>query len=108
MFTGGLQAYKLKEEFKHHFFNISRIMDCVGCDKCRLWGKLQVTGLGTALKILFSGNVEYDSSTQQDLDTARHTNFQLTRNEVVALFNAFARLCNSIYELQNFRRMTTR
>ncbi|XP_076029532.1 endoplasmic reticulum oxidoreductin-1-like protein isoform X2 [Oratosquilla oratoria] len=108
MFAGGLQAYKLKEEFKHHFFNISRIMDCVGCDKCRLWGKLQVTGLGTALKILFSGNVEYDSSTQQDLDTARHTNFQLTRNEVVALFNAFARLCNSIYELENFRRMTTR
>lgn len=44
----------LKEEFKSHFRNISRIMDCVGCDKCRLWGKLQVTGLGTALKLLFS------------------------------------------------------
>jgi ERO1-like protein alpha len=29
-------------------------MDCVGCEKCRLWGKLQVLGLGTALKILFS------------------------------------------------------
>jgi ERO1-like protein beta len=28
-------------------------MDCVGCDKCRLWGKIQTTGLGTALKILF-------------------------------------------------------
>jgi hypothetical protein len=28
-------------------------MDCVGCDKCRLWGKVQTTGLGTALKILF-------------------------------------------------------
>ena len=26
-------------------------MDCVGCDKCKLWGKLQVTGLGTALKV---------------------------------------------------------
>ena len=31
-------------------------MDCVGCEKCRLWGKLQVLGLGTALKILFSDN----------------------------------------------------
>lgn len=31
-------------------------MDCVGCEKCRLWGKLQVLGLGTALKILFSVN----------------------------------------------------
>ena len=43
----------LKEQFKSHFRNVSRIMDCVGCDKCRLWGKLQVSGLGTALKILF-------------------------------------------------------
>jgi hypothetical protein len=43
----------LKEEFKEHFRNVSRIMDCVGCDKCRLWGKVQTTGLGTALKILF-------------------------------------------------------
>ncbi|KAF2316724.1 hypothetical protein GH714_042065 [Hevea brasiliensis] len=32
------------------------LMDCVGCEKCRLWGKLQVLGLGTALKILFSDN----------------------------------------------------
>jgi hypothetical protein len=38
---------------QNKFRNISRVMDCVGCDKCRLWGKLQVTGLGTALKILF-------------------------------------------------------
>lgn len=28
-------------------------MDCVGCDKCRLWGKVQTTGVATALKILF-------------------------------------------------------
>ena len=42
----------LKEDFKLHFKNITRIMDCVGCEKCKLWGKLQTTGLGTALKIL--------------------------------------------------------
>lgn len=29
-------------------------MDCVSCDKCRLWGKLQTHGMGTALKILFT------------------------------------------------------
>jgi hypothetical protein len=28
-------------------------MDCIGCDKCRLWGKVQTTGLATALKVLF-------------------------------------------------------
>ena len=43
----------LKEEFKSHFRNVTRIMDCVGCDKCRLWGKVQTTGIATALKILF-------------------------------------------------------
>ena len=26
-------------------------MDCVGCDKCRLWGKVQTTGVAAALKI---------------------------------------------------------
>ncbi|GBP95960.1 ERO1-like protein beta [Eumeta japonica] len=30
-------------------------MDCVGCDKCKLWGKLQFKAWATALKILFSG-----------------------------------------------------
>lgn len=34
----------LKEEFRQHFRNVTRIMDCVGCDKCKLWGKLQVSG----------------------------------------------------------------
>ena len=43
----------VKEEFKEHFRNVSRIMDCVGCDKCRLWGKIQTSGVATALKILF-------------------------------------------------------
>ncbi|XP_059026363.1 ERO1-like protein beta isoform X4 [Mustela lutreola] len=42
MFAGDKKGAKsLKEEFRLHFKNISRIMDCVGCDKCRLWGKLQ-------------------------------------------------------------------
>lgn len=26
------------------FQNITRIMDCVGCEKCKLWGKLQTLG----------------------------------------------------------------
>lgn len=36
------------------FLICSSLMDCVGCEKCRLWGKLQVFGLGAALNILFS------------------------------------------------------
>lgn len=49
----GENANVLKEEFKEHFRNVTRIMDCVGCDKCRLWGKVQTTGIATALKVLF-------------------------------------------------------
>jgi ERO1-like protein alpha len=46
-------SWRLKDEIKNKFYNISRIIDCVGCEKCRLHGKLQITGLGAALKILF-------------------------------------------------------
>jgi ERO1-like protein beta len=49
----------LIKDFKQKFRNISRIMDCVGCGKCRLWGKVQTYGLGTALKILFSYKLQY-------------------------------------------------
>ncbi|KAK5622934.1 ERO1-like protein beta [Crenichthys baileyi] len=46
MFAGHkMEAKTLKEEFRLHFKNISRIMDCVGCSKCRLWGKLQIAPL---------------------------------------------------------------
>ena len=29
----------LRDEFRSRFRNISAIMDCVGCDRCRMWGK---------------------------------------------------------------------
>jgi len=44
LFQNGRELLKI--EFKEHFRNISHIMDCVGCDKCKLWGKLQVQALG--------------------------------------------------------------
>ncbi|EEC09551.1 conserved hypothetical protein [Ixodes scapularis] len=90
----GVQS--INEEFKAHFRNISRIMDCVGCDKCRLWGKLQVQGLGTAFKILFTDNLRQPEASRR---------FQLTRSEIVSLFNAFGRLSNSVYQLENFHKM---
>lgn len=97
-----IEAKKLKEEFRNHFRNISRIMDCVGCDKCKLWGKLQVQGMGTALKILFSGNsIGPESVVNADKKFA----FQLRRTEIVSLLNAFGRLSESIKELNLFRNM---
>jgi hypothetical protein len=84
----------LKEDFRNRFRNVSRIMDCVGCDKCRLWGKLQTSGYGTALKVLFEFD-EHDSSK----DPA------LRRTELVALLNTMDRLSHSLQAIKEFRRM---
>ncbi|GFR61471.1 ERO1-like protein beta [Elysia marginata] len=102
LFKGNTDEMKqLKTEFVQHFRNISRIMDCVGCDKCKLWGKLQTLGMGTALKILFSG----DSMNPGSTVNTKSKNFQLTRTEIVALFNAFGRLSSSIHALETFRSL---
>ncbi|XP_035695505.1 ERO1-like protein beta [Branchiostoma floridae] len=102
MFQGDpKEARRLKEEFRQHFWNVTRIMDCVGCDKCRLWGKLQVHGLGTALKVLFSGDIIGRT------DIPHNRQFHMTRREIVALVNAFGRLSKSIRALEDFKNMMT-
>ncbi|KAJ4754603.1 Endoplasmic reticulum oxidoreductin-1 [Rhynchospora pubera] len=82
----GEEGPELMHQIQKQFRNISAMMDCVGCEKCRLWGKLQVLGLGTALDILFSGNVT--SNLIQPL--------QLERNEIIALINLLNRLSESV------------
>ncbi|KAK6300286.1 hypothetical protein J4Q44_G00283840 [Coregonus suidteri] len=101
MFAGQkIEAKTLKEEFRLHFKNISRIMDCVGCSKCRLWGKLQTQGLGTALKILFS-----EKEIKNLPEHSPSKGFQLTRQDIVALLNGFGRLSTSIHQLHRFRAL---
>lgn len=92
MFKNG-EGPSLKEDFRNRFRNVSRLMDCVGCDKCRLWGKLQTAGYGTALKVLF----EFDNNSG-DIPV-------LKRTELVALFNTYARLSSSLEAIQKFRAM---
>ncbi|XP_057808303.1 endoplasmic reticulum oxidoreductin-1-like isoform X1 [Salvia miltiorrhiza] len=84
----GQSGPELKLEIQKNFRNISGLMNCVGCEKCRLWGKLQVLGLGSALKILFS------------VDSKNHPHkplqLQLQRNEEIALVNLLHRLSESV------------
>ena len=40
----GHDAPVLRERLQQDFQNITRVMDCVGCEKCKLWGKLQILG----------------------------------------------------------------
>ena len=84
----------LKEDFRNRFRNVSRLMECVGCDKCRLWGKLQTVGYGTALKVLF----EYD-------ELKNGENPPLRRTELVALVNTLDRVSTSLTALNKMRDM---
>ncbi|KAK0258971.1 hypothetical protein B0A54_01702 [Friedmanniomyces endolithicus] len=85
----------LKEDFRNRFRNVSRIMDCVGCDKCRLWGKIQTNGFGTALKVLFEfGNGHVGD--QKPL---------LRRTELVALINTLDKISAAMKALETFRDM---
>lgn len=84
----------LKDEFRSRFKNVSAIMDCVGCDRCRMWGKLQTIGYGTALKILFESE-----------DPKNMPYLKFRRIELVALFNTFDRLSKSIEAINNFKTM---
>lgn len=47
------------KEYQSYFHNISRILNCVECEKCRLFGKMQTYGIGTALKILMGYQVKF-------------------------------------------------
>lgn len=72
-------------DLKMRFRNITAIMDCVGCQKCKLYGKLQMLGLGTMLKILVSQN-----------------DHNLVRNEIIAYLNLFIKIVNSVNYIYDF------
>jgi len=73
----------LRNVFRGTFRNISSIMNCVGCEKCKLWGKLQLEGIGVAMKILFAKDTDIQS-------------LHLSRTEMVAFVNALHQFSKSI------------
>lgn len=83
----------IKTEIKENFRNITRIMDCVHCDRCRLWGKVQTTGYGTALKVLF------------ELHDKDDFHVDVSNIELIALVNTFDRLSKTIMSVQNFKKL---
>lgn len=90
------KANKLKDNFQLYFRNISRIMDCVGF-KCQPWEKLRIQGLDTSLKFMFSNKLIANMP-----ESGPSHEFQLTKQEIVSLFNAFGRIFTSVRELENF------
>ncbi|MCO5581772.1 hypothetical protein L7F22_035660 [Adiantum nelumboides] len=94
----GADGGDLLLQVQRQFRNISSLMDCVGCEKCRLWGKLQILGLGTALEILFSHN----GGPFLLMNGHHHLDLHLHRNEVIALINLLNKLSESIHLLHHF------
>ncbi|KAF1795559.1 protein of unknown function DUF4243 [Phytophthora cactorum] len=82
---------QLEVQFREKFQNVSRIMDCVTCEKCRLWGKLQTMGLGTAIKILLA----------EDASAIP----KLHRNELIALINVANNLSRSVDGVKMMREL---
>lgn len=79
-------------QMRDHFRNISSIMDCVACEKCKMWGKLQTLGLSVALKIVLSEDTDECIS-------------GLQRNELIAFINTVRQLSESIRMYEDFQRM---
>ena len=73
------------EQFTNYYKRIVRIMDCVDCQKCKVYGKMQVLGLTVALRKLLNEGPT-----------------QLTRNELVALVNTLKKWVESIKIMRVF------
>eukprot|EP00762_Andalucia_godoyi_P005296 ANDGO_06838.mRNA.1 Endoplasmic reticulum oxidoreductin-2 len=90
-----LRAYSFRlnetnvDRMRYHFRNITDIMDCVACEKCKLWGKLQFLGLGTALRIM---TFPYSPGKDKNGIAAPC----LSVNELVALLNIARKLADSV------------
>lgn len=88
----------LKDEFRTRVKNVNALMSCVGCDRCRLWGKLQTAGYGTALKVLFE--LPPDPAEAPSKCLSIMSGFK--RSELVALINTFDRLSKSVEAVEYF------
>jgi len=78
-------------ELKRRFHHLLEIMQCVGCDRCKLWGTLQTLGVGTALRIILDEDVKSQATT-------------LSRQEAVALVHTLERFSSALvyaHEFQN-------
>lgn len=79
-----------KVELQRRFRHLQEIMQCVGCERCKLWGTLQTLGVGTAMRVLFHDSEDVGS-------------VQLSRQEAVALVHTLERLSSSLVFAHDLR-----
>lgn len=78
---------QMRSAYLRHFTNMTRLMDCVDCMKCKAYGKMQILGLSSGLKILL-----------------RKDDTTLTRNELVALINTLNKWTESLQIIDRMRQ----
>eukprot|EP01116_Phalansterium_solitarium_P023094 TRINITY_DN7913_c0_g2_i1.p1 TRINITY_DN7913_c0_g2~~TRINITY_DN7913_c0_g2_i1.p1 ORF type:complete len:455 (+),score=153.03 TRINITY_DN7913_c0_g2_i1:130-1494(+) len=88
LFTDPVMGEQLREQFRVKFHNISLIMNCVTCEKCKVWAKVQTLAIGTALKILLAADINW-------------VFLHLQRNEIIALVNTLRQFATSIDAVQH-------
>lgn len=71
-------------------------MDCVDCEKCRLWGKLQILGIGTAVKLLLLSQEEIEAGMSHLIDGKLRVVPVVNRQEIIALINVLNNLAKSV------------
>eukprot|EP00906_Rhabdomonas_costata_P036995 RCo051952 len=77
-----------------HLSNITKLMDCTSCAKCRLWGKVAMTGLSAAMKVVL-----------EDLPFRGSGPPALQRTEIVAMVNFLKQLSESVGAVQRLLRL---
>ena len=65
--------------YLNFFKNVTQMMDCVDCQKCKVYGKMQVLGFGVGLRTLLKENGS-----------------QMSRNELVAFINTLSKWIESV------------
>ncbi len=86
---------QLKDQLKNMFRNVSRIMNCVGCEKCRVWSKLHTLGMATALKVAIAKPGSERSAIVGSLQ----------RNELVALVNSIYSFSEAVHFVSDFMEL---
>jgi len=89
----GDHAAELKRQLQETFQNITRVMDCVGCEKCKLWGKLQT--LGESCRHLMASLPRHPASHTHALCSAGQISTALrTRRMICLISGTFKRSLN--------------
>ena len=93
-FFRGVDAAALLVQLRRRIVRLHKAMECVGCERCRLWGTLQALGIDVATRLLFP---PHEGAAPP-----------LMRQEAVALVNTLERLSSSLAYMQDFQRTALR